>query len=83
MAATTAKIAAEACKLIEVDYEVLPWVIDVDEAVAEGAPILHEDMAKAIGKPGTATDSNIAGKLEHVLGRRVRALPHGRPKGDK
>jgi CO/xanthine dehydrogenase Mo-binding subunit len=68
VAATSAKIAAAACKLIEVDYEVLPWVIDVDEAVAAGAPVLHEDMAKAIGKAGTATDSNIAGKLEHVLG---------------
>jgi hypothetical protein len=43
-------------------------VIDVDKAVADGAPVLHEDMAKAIGKAGTATDSNIAGKLEHVLG---------------
>ncbi len=68
VAATSAKIAAAAVKLIEVDYEVLPWVIDVDDALKPGAPILHEDMAKAIGKAGTATDSNIAGKLEHVLG---------------
>ena len=68
VAATSAKIAADACKLIEVDYEVLPWVIDVDAALEPGAPILHEDMAKAIGKSGTATDSNIAGKLEHKLG---------------
>ena len=75
VAATSAKIAAAACKLIEVDYEVLPWVIDVDEAIKPGAPILHEDMAKAIGKPGTATDSNIAGKLEHTLGDIERALP--------
>ncbi len=68
VAATSAKIAAAAVKLIEVDYEVLPWVIDVDEAIKPGAPILHQDMAKAIGKAGTATDSNIAGKLEHKLG---------------
>jgi len=33
------------------------------------------------GRP-LETDS-FPGKLEHALGRRVRALPHGRPKGDK
>ncbi len=36
VAATSAKIAAAAVKLIEVDYEVLPWVIDVDEALEAG-----------------------------------------------
>jgi CO/xanthine dehydrogenase Mo-binding subunit len=68
VAATTARIAAAAVKLIEVDYEVLPWVIDVDEALEPGAPILHEDMRNVGAKPGPATTSNIAGKLEHVLG---------------
>ena len=68
VAATSVKIAAEAVKLIEVDYEVLPWVIDVDEAIEPGAPILHEDMRGVGDKPGVATTSNIAGKLEHKLG---------------
>lgn len=68
VAATSAKIAAVAVKLIEVDYEVLPWVIDVDEALEPGAPILHEDMHSVGSKPGPATTSNIAGKLEHTLG---------------
>lgn len=62
VAATTEKIAAEACKLIEVEYEVLPFVIDVDEAMKPGAPVLHEHITFE-GKP-----SNIAGKLEHKLG---------------
>ncbi len=62
VAATTQQIAAQALKLIEVDYEVLPWVIDVEEAVKAGAPILHEHI-QFEGKP-----SNIAGKLEHKLG---------------
>jgi CO/xanthine dehydrogenase Mo-binding subunit len=65
VAATSVRIAAEAVKLIEVDYEVLPWVIDVDEAIESGAPILHEDMRGVGDKPGVATTSNIAGKLEH------------------
>jgi CO/xanthine dehydrogenase Mo-binding subunit len=68
VAATSAKIAAEAIKLIEVEYEVLPWVIDVDEALKPGAPILHEHMRIAGDKPGVATTSNIAGTLEHKLG---------------
>ena len=41
-------------KLIEVDYEVLPWVIDVDEALLPGAPILHEHMAKRRRQAGPA-----------------------------
>jgi len=68
VAATSAKIATAALKLIEVDYQVLPWVIDVDEAIKPGAPILHEDMHRVGDKPGPATTSNIAGKLEHTLG---------------
>src|SRR5215472_16941501 len=44
VAATTAAIAEEACVLIDVQYEVLPHVIDVEEAMAPGAPVLHEDM---------------------------------------
>ena len=43
-------------------------MIDVDEAIESGAPILHEDMRSVGDKPGVATTSNIAGKLEHKLG---------------
>jgi CO/xanthine dehydrogenase Mo-binding subunit len=62
VAATTEAIAAEACKLIEVDYEVLPYVIEVEDAIKPDAPILH-DWAKFDGKP-----SNIVGKLENKKG---------------
>ena len=44
VAAATPAIAAEALKLIEVDYEILPHVIDVDEAMKPDAPLLFEDM---------------------------------------
>src|SRR3954449_2112071 len=44
VAATSRSIAEEALSLIEVDYEVLPHVIDVDEAMKEDAPLLFEDM---------------------------------------
>ena len=62
VAAISEAIAAEACKLIEVEYEVLPHVIEIDDAMKPDAPILH-DFLQFEGKP-----SNIAGKLEHKLG---------------
>ncbi|MFZ4778175.1 MAG: molybdopterin-dependent oxidoreductase [Terrimicrobiaceae bacterium] len=41
VAAETEGIAEEACRLIEVDYEVLPAVFDPEAAMLPGAPILH------------------------------------------
>jgi CO/xanthine dehydrogenase Mo-binding subunit len=41
--AETERIAAEAVKLIEVDYEDLPVVTDLDAAMQPGAPLLHPD----------------------------------------
>ncbi|MEJ2150344.1 MAG: molybdopterin-dependent oxidoreductase, partial [Chloroflexota bacterium] len=42
VAAESEAIAEEALSLIEVEYEELPAVFDVFEAMAEGAPLLHE-----------------------------------------
>lgn len=58
VAATTQSIAAAALKLIEVDYDVLPHVIDVDEAMAPDAPILH-DWVNTDGIDGPTNISNI------------------------
>ena len=44
VAATSESIAKKALKLIKVDYEVLPHVIDPLEGAQPGAPILHEDQ---------------------------------------
>src|SRR5256885_14631793 len=44
VAATTEAIAAKACELIEVDYEVLPWTIEIDDAIKPDAPVLHDFM---------------------------------------
>ena len=43
-AATSAHLAEEALSLIEVEYEVLPPVLDVLAAMRPDAPILHEDL---------------------------------------
>lgn len=42
VAATSKSAARAALAAIEVDYEVLPHVTDVDEAMKPGAPVLHE-----------------------------------------
>ena len=44
VAATTEAIAREALGLIKVTYEVLPHVIDVEDAMKPDAPVLHKDM---------------------------------------
>jgi xanthine dehydrogenase molybdenum-binding subunit len=44
VAATSPHIAEEALKLIEVDYEPLPAVLTVDEAMKPGAPILLPEL---------------------------------------
>lgn len=43
VAAETREAAEEAVSLIEVEYEELPAVFDAEEALADGAPILHPD----------------------------------------
>ena len=58
VAATSEAIAAQACALIEVAYEMLPWSIEIDDALKPDAPILH-DFMKFEGKP-----SNIAARIE-------------------
>ena len=68
VAATSGAIAKQALKLIKVDYEVLPHVIDVVEAMQPGAPLLHEDMITAGVEPAPKTPSNVAKRVEFVLG---------------
>ncbi|MFM5907674.1 MAG: xanthine dehydrogenase family protein molybdopterin-binding subunit, partial [Novosphingobium sp.] len=60
VAATTREIAEAALRLIDVDYEVLPHVIEVAEAIADGAPILHEGMITKGLDPAPDKPSNIS-----------------------
>ncbi len=48
VAADTPEIARQALGLIEVDYEPLPAVFEAEEALKEGAPVIH-DEPDAIG----------------------------------
>jgi len=64
VAATSASVARKALKLIEVDYELLPHVTDVDEAMKPGAPVLHSDMITANVDPVPKKASNVAARHE-------------------
>src|SRR5260370_24085508 len=60
VAATSPSIAEEACELIEVSYHVLPYVIDVEEAMKPDAPLLHDDLFTHGVEPKPTQPSNIA-----------------------
>ncbi|OGA78562.1 MAG: oxidoreductase [Betaproteobacteria bacterium RIFCSPLOWO2_12_FULL_65_14] len=66
--ATSESIAREALRLIKVDYEVLPHVIDVVEAMQPDAPLLHEDQYTIGVTPKPDRPSNIAKRIEFVRG---------------
>jgi CO/xanthine dehydrogenase Mo-binding subunit len=68
VAATTTEIAAEAIRLIAVEYEVLPHVIDVEAAMKDDAPILHDHLRTEGVTPAPTKASNIAKRLEFAKG---------------
>ena len=68
VAATTEAIAREALALIKVEYEVLPHVIDVEEAMVDGAPILHDHIRTEGVEPKPTKASNIAKRIDFVKG---------------
>jgi CO/xanthine dehydrogenase Mo-binding subunit len=53
VAAISEQIAEEALSLIDVDYEVLPAVFDIDSALKPGAPLLYEKQENNIIPGGT------------------------------
>ncbi|MBV9018636.1 MAG: xanthine dehydrogenase family protein molybdopterin-binding subunit, partial [Alphaproteobacteria bacterium] len=63
VAAISPAIAEEAAELIEVEYEVLPHVIDVEEAMKPNAPILHDDLFTQGVEPKPTRPSNIAKRI--------------------
>lgn len=63
VAATSAAIAQQALDLINVQYEVLPHVIDVRQAMREDAPLLHEDLLTEGVTPRPSTPSNVAKRV--------------------
>ena len=68
VAATNPHIAEEACELIDVEYEVLPPVLEVREAMEADAPILHENLrTSSLGETGDKP-SNVASHIQFKKG---------------
>jgi CO/xanthine dehydrogenase Mo-binding subunit len=71
VAAENLHVALEAASLVHVEYEPLPPVLDVREAVRDGAPILHDDLrTKGFAEVDEAADrpTNVAKKFLHEKG---------------
>lgn len=68
VAAASPHVAEEALKLIEVEYEVLPAVTDVEAATRPEAPLLHEELrTDSLGKKQDVP-SNISRHFRHEKG---------------
>lgn len=59
VAANSRSEAREAAAAIEIEYEVLAHVLTVDEAMADGAPLLHDDLMTTGMDPKPTEPSNI------------------------
>lgn len=74
VAATSAHIAEEAAKLVKVEYEVLPHVLDMHEALKEDAPLLHENLITQGVEPPPEKPSNVWTQLEFTGGDLEKGL---------
>ena len=78
VAATSPHVAEEALALIDVEYEVLPPIMDAKDAMKEDSPLLHERLAAmstaSIRAGGVLDDddpsqgTNVANHFEFTLG---------------
>ena len=68
VAAISMSIANRALALIEVDYEALPHVIDVEAAMEENAPLLFEDMFTRGVDPAPDRASNVSKRVGFEIG---------------
>jgi CO/xanthine dehydrogenase Mo-binding subunit len=64
VAAVNERVARKALSLIEVDYEILPHVIDVDDAMKPDAPLVREDLKSEGIEPPPEEPSNISKRVE-------------------
>ena len=72
VSATDAHIAEDAVELIEVEYDVLPPVVTIEDALSPSAPILHDDgmdeIVEDLFTPMDGKPSNIARTVEMGFG---------------
>jgi CO/xanthine dehydrogenase Mo-binding subunit len=72
VAATSQEVAEQALGLIRVDYEPLPPVLSIEQALAPGAPILHDELrTKGVPKSGP---TNVAARVSFAKGDAARGF---------
>src|SRR5581483_8504141 len=67
--------AEDALELVEVDYEPLPPLVDLEAAVAAGAPLVHAELGTNVAARYTAAVGDVAGAFAaaaHVFRERLR-----------
>lgn len=64
VAAIDEKVARAALKLIDVQYEILPHVVDVDAAMQDDAPVLNDSIFTTGIEPAPTKPSNVAARSE-------------------
>ena len=76
VAAATQAAADEAARLVRVEYEPLPFVVDVEEARKPGAPLVFPGAADAAGSAGGGGGPSGVPQTGNVRGP-ARSGPHG------
>jgi len=74
VAALTPEIAAAALEAIEVDYDDLPAVLDVEAALEPGSPLVHEAIADYGHDPNIEPRGNLASRSTIVKGDAPAAM---------
>ena len=74
VAAVDPHVAEAALALIEVDYEVLPAVLDIAAAMAADAPVLHDHVITKGVEPRPRAPSNVCSRTVIARGDAARAL---------
>lgn len=81
VAATTEAVAEEAARLLKVDYEPLPFVVDVDEARDPSAPLVFPGPADQAGSAGGGGGPAGVPQTGNVRGP-AKGGTFGPPRGD-
>ena len=76
VAAESRAIAEKALRLIEVEYEILPAVLDIEKAMAPGAPVIHDEPDSTKIYDAAPQHRGIHPARDRQRGR---GLPRGRP----
>ncbi len=75
VAAETRAIAEQALKLIDVEYETLPAVLELGDAMKPGAPVIHDEPdCKAVIPVPFEPQRNLAGHVDMQIGDPEKAF---------